>query len=572
MATLLYRLGHFASRRRWAVSGVWLALLIGMGAAAVAFSGTMTSSFTIPGAQAPAAFDQRGENIPGAGDATGRIVFAAPEGSTLAEPAYQQAIGNVVAEAKELPGVTNVIDPATGRTVSPDQRVAFAQAFFQGQITEIPEATQAELATIAAANEVNGLQIELGGGAVAQAPAIGSTEGIGVIVAMVVLLITFGSIVAAGLPMLTALIGVGTGMAGILWASNVIEMSNTAPILALMLGLAVGIDYALFIVSRHRAQTKAGMDIDESIARANGTAGTAVVFAGLTVLIALAGLSVVGIPFLTVMGLAAAGTVGISVLIAITLLPALLGFAGEKVLRKKDRAEAAALRADSTGPHGMLDHAHSPNRWIRMITKAPAAVLIAGVVGLGIIAIPTASLYLGLPDDGTAEPGTTKREAYDLISQSFGPGVNGPLLITVEVDDPSQMASALPATAQAIQAASSDVVLAIPGTVSQDGIFGIVTVVPKSGPSEEATQQLVHSLLDQAPALGQSVGATIAVTGLTAAGIDVSDKLADALPIYLLIVVGLALVLLLLIFRSVVVPVVAALGFLLSIGVSFGAV
>src|SRR6478752_4373629 len=572
MASLLYRLGHFAARRRWAVLVVWLALLLGMGAAAVAFSGTMTSSFSIPGTQAQAALDQLGEKIPGAGDATGRIVFAAPEGKTLAEPAYQQAIANVVEQARELPGVTAVIDPATGRTISPDQRVAFAQASFAGQITEIPEATQAKLATIADDYQVEGLRIELGGGAVPQAPAIGSTEGIGVIVAMVVLLITFGSIVAAGLPMLTALIGVGTGMAGILWASNVIEMSNTAPILALMLGLAVGIDYALFIVSRHRSQVKEGMEIEESIARATGTAGTAVVFAGLTVLIALAGLSVVGIPFLTVMGLAAAGTVAISVIIAITLLPALLGFAGEKVLRKKDRAAAAALRADSDGMHGVIDHAHSPNRWIRMITKRPALVLIVGVLGLGIIAIPTLSLYLGLPDDGTAKPDTTKREAYDLISQSFGPGINGPLLITVAVDDPSTMATVLPATAQAIQTASSDVVLAIPGQVSQDGTFGTVAVIPKSGPSDEATQELVHSLRDQAPAIGAKVGGTLAVTGLTAVAIDVSDKLADALPVYLLIVVGLALVLLLLIFRSIVVPVIAALGFLLTIGVSFGAV
>ena len=532
----------------------------------------MTSSFSIPGTKAQAALDQLGEKIPGAGDASGRIVFAAPEGKTLAEPDYQQAIATVVAQAQGLPGVTRVIDPATGMTISPDQRVAFAQASFAGQLTEIPEATQTELASIAAANEVNGLQIELGGGAVAQAPAIGSTEGIGVVVAMVVLLITFGSIVAAGLPMLTALIGVGTGMAAILWASNVIEMSNTAPILALMLGLAVGIDYALFIVSRHRSQVKAGMPITESIARATGTAGTAVVFAGLTVLIALAGLSVVGIPFLTVMGLAAAGTVGISVLIAITLLPALLGFAGEKVLRKKDRAGAAALRAESTGPHGVIDHAHSPNRWIRMITKRPALVLIAGVLGLGIIAIPTLSLYLGLPDDGTAAPDTTKREAYDLISQSFGPGVNGPLLITVAVDDPSTIEATLGKTAQAVQANNPDVMFAAPGGVSADGTFGFVTVVPKSGPSDQATQELVHTLRDQAPALGMTVGGTIAVTGLTAAAIDISDKLAAALPVYLLIVVGLALVLLLLIFRSIVVPVVAALGFLLTIGVSFGAV
>jgi len=572
MASLLYRLGHFATRRRWAVLIAWLALLLGLGAAAAAFSGTMTSSFTIPGTPAQAALDQLGEKIPGAGDATGRIVFAAPEGHTLAEPRYQQAIATVVEQSKQLPGVTNVIDPATGRTVSPDQTVAFAQAFFQGQITEIPESTQAELATIADANKVDGLRIELGGGAVAQAPSVGSTEGIGVVVAMVVLLITFGSVVAAGLPMLTALIGVATGMAGILWASAAIEMSNTAPILALMLGLAVGIDYALFIVSRHRSQVMVGMPIEESIARANGTAGTAVVFAGLTVLIALAGLSVVGIPFLTVMGLAAAGTVAIAVLIAITLLPALLGLAGEKVLRKKDRAAAAELRANSVGHHGVIDHAHSPNRWIRMITRRPTLVLIVGVLGLAIVAIPTVSLYLGLPDDGTAALDSTKRQAYDLVTESFGPGVNGPLLVTVAVDDPTTMAKVLPAAAQAVQGSSTDIALALPGAVSQDGTFGLITVVPRSGPSDEATQQLVHTLRDQAPALAQSVGATLAVTGLTAAAIDVSDKLAAALPIYLLIVVGLALVLLLLIFRSIVVPVIAALGFLLSIGVAFGAV
>ena len=572
MASLLYRLGHLATRRRWAVLIAWLALLLGLGAAAAAFSGTMTSSFTIPGTPAQAALDQLGEKIPGAGDATGRIVFAAPEGHTLAEPQYQQAIATVVEQTKQLPGVTNVIDPATGRTVSLEKTVGFAQAFFKGQITEIPETTQAELAAIAQANQVDGLRIELGGGAVAQSPAIGSTEGIGVVVAMVVLVITFGSVVAAGLPMLTALIGVGTGLAGILWASSAIEMSNTAPILALMLGLAVGIDYALFIVSRHRSQVKVGMRIEESIARATGTAGTAVVFAGLTVLIALAGLSVVGIPFLTVMGLAAAGTVAIAVLIAITLLPALLGFAGEKVLRKADRAAAAELRAASTGHHGVIDHAHSPNRWIRMITRRPALVLIAGVLGLGLIAIPTASLYLGLPDDGTAAPDSTKRQAYDLVTEAFGAGVNGPLLVTVAVDDPATMTQALPATAQAVQAASTDVALAMPGQVSRDGTFGFVTVIPRSGPSEPATQVLVHTLRDRAPALGAAVGGTVAVTGLTAAAIDISDKLAGALPIYLLVVVGLALVLLLLIFRSIVVPVIAAVGFLLSIGVAFGAV
>jgi RND superfamily putative drug exporter len=571
MATLLYKLGHFATRRRWAVLIGWLALLIGLGSAAGAFAGTMSSSFSIPGIPAQAALDQLSEKIPGAGDATGRIVFAAPDGKTLADPAYQQAVATVVAQAKQVPGVVAVIDPATGKTISPDGQVAFAQALFQGQVTEVPAAAQNQLADIAKANEVDGLQIALGGAAVPQAPSVGSTESLGTIVALVVLFITFGSIVAAGLPMLTALIGVGVGLAGILWASSVIEMSSTAPILALMLGLAVGIDYALFIVSRHRSQVLAGMDIRESIARANGTAGTAVVFAGLTVIIALAGLTVVGIPFLSVMGLAAAGTVVIAVIIAITLLPALLGFAGDKVLRKRDRAAAAQLRtgtADAAGERAV----GTPNRWIRMIARRPALVLIVGVLGLGVIAVPAASLYLGLPDDGNANPGTTQRTAYDLISQHFGPGANGPLLVTVEVSDPAAMAAALPAAAAAITAASPDIVVAAPGQVSQDGTFATVTVVPKSGPSEEATQDLVHSLRDQAPGIGAKVGATLAVTGLTAVAIDVSDKLASALPVYLLLVVGLALILLLLIFRSIVVPVVAAAGFLLTIGVAFGAV
>ena len=580
MATLLYRLGHFVTRRRWAVLIAWLAVLLGLGSAAAAFSGTMTSSFSIPGIPSQAALDQLSEKIPGAGDAAGRIVFAAPAGQTLAEPAFQQAIATVVAQAKEVPGVVAVIDPATGKTISPDQQVAFAQALFQGQITEVPAAAQNQLLDIAKANAVGGLQIDLGGAAVPQAPSVGSTESLGTIVALVVLFITFGSIVAAGLPMLTALIGVGTGLAGILWASSVIEMSNTAPILALMLGLAVGIDYALFIVSRHRNQVKAGMAVTESIARANGTAGTAVVFAGLTVIIALAGLTVVGIPFLSVMGLAAAGTVVIAVIVAITLLPALLGFAGDKVLRKRDRAAAAALRSASTDAASASGGATNeggqavgePNRWIRMIAKRPALVLIIGVIGLGVIAVPAASLYLGLPDDGNANPGTTQRMAYDQISQHFGPGANGPLLVTVEVSNPTAMAAALAGAAQALGTASPDIVAAVPGQVSADGTFATITVLPKSGPSDEATQNLVHALRGQAPNIGAKVGATLAVTGLTAVAIDVSDKLAAALPVYLLLVVGLALLLLLLIFRSIVVPVVAAVGFLLTIGVAFGAV
>ncbi len=601
MAALLFRLGRFAARRRWAVLAVWMTLLVGLGGAAIGLSGTMGSSFTIPGTPAQLAMDQLTAEMPAAGGATGRIVFAAPQGHSLAEPAYQQAIDQVLAGTKQQPDVVAVIDPATAKTIAPDGRVSFAQVQFGGQITQVPEASQQAIAALAEQHQVDGLRIELGGAAVKQAPSIGSTEGLGVVVALVVLLIMFGSIVAAGMPMLTALIGVGVGMAGILALSGTITMSSTAPILALMLGLAVGIDYALFIVSRHRRQVRDGMEIEESIGRATGTAGSAVVFAGLTVLIALAALSVVGIPFLTVMGLAAAGTVAVAVLIAITLLPALLAFAGDRVLRRRDRAAAAELRAAaglrhersegelpadtsteraegiaaesaaSATPEASSGTTARPNRWISFVTRRPIAVLVAGVIGLGILAVPMTQLHLGLPDDGTAAQDSTRRQAYDLLAESFGPGFNGPLIVTVQGDGLASTQAAMGTVAQAI-GAMPDVAHAAPSRISPDGRLGMVQVLPKSGPSDVRTEALVHAIRAAAPSLGASTGATIAVTGQTALQIDVSDKLASALPIYLAIVIGLALVLLLLVFRSLVVPLKAAIGFLLSVGVSFGAV
>ena len=584
MATLLYRLGRFAARRRWAVLVVWIVVLLGLSGAAVTLSGSMSDTFSIPGTTAQKAMDTLQSKMPAAGGATGRIVFAAPEGHTLAEPTYQQAVSEVVTGVSTLPGVVAVIPPSTQGLTSADGRIGFAQVQFSGQATEVPVATQEAIADLVNAHEVDGLAIAAGGAAVKQTPSIGSTEGIGVIIALIVLLITFGSVVAAGLPMLTALIGVGVGMAGILTVSSFVQMSSTAPILALMLGLAVGIDYALFIVSRHRGQLQHGMAVDESIARATGTAGSAVLFAGLTVLIALAALSVVGIPFLTIMGLAAAATIGVAVLIALTLLPAMLGFAGEKVLRRKDRDAAAALRSlggDATilisaeESPAEVDETHRPvvkeGRWIRFVTRRPVTVLVAGVLAMGVLAIPVISLHLALPDDGRAAPTTEKRQAYDMLAEAFGPGFNGPLIVTVEPEDPSQIQQVQAAVAKAIGQLPG-VVAATPSAASKDGTIGIVTVVPATGPSDPATEDLVHQIRAVAPQLGTTVGATIAVTGQTALQIDVSDKLAKALPIYLAIVIGLALILLLLVFRSIVVPIKAAIGFLLTIGVSFGAV
>ena len=362
MAVLLYRLGRFAARRRWAFIAVWVVLLAAIGGGAAVAGGKMSDSFSIPDTPGQNAIDELSARIPGAGGSTGRIVFSAPEGRSLAEPQFQAAVEAAVEQAVGLPGVVAGTDPFTGQIVlagglpvppnpaatpqlaPPNGQVGFATLQMQGQITEVPAATHDALAQIAAASSKDGLTLELSGAAVKQAPAIGSTEALGVVVALIVLLIMFGSVVAAGLPMLTALIGIGIGVSGVLIVANWIDMSSTAPILALMLGLAVGIDYALFIVSRHRKQLLEGMEVRESIARANGTAGSAVVFAGLTVIIALAALSVVGIPFLTVMGVAAAATVLFAVLIAITMLPALLSLAGMKVLSTRQRAVFALGR------------------------------------------------------------------------------------------------------------------------------------------------------------------------------------------------------------------------------------
>lgn len=567
MATLLYRLGAAAARRRGLVLAIWLVVLAALGGFGFALKGEMANTFSIPGTQAQQAMDELAAKLPAASGASGRIVFAAPEGHRLTE--YNAEISEVVAEVKKLPSVLGVIDPMTAKAVSPDQRVGFAQVTFAGQLTEIPPDTQARIAEIAAAHRVDGLAVELGGGAVKQAPSIGSTEGLGVGVALLVLIITFASVVAAGMTMLTALIGVGVGMAGILLVSGFVDMSSTAPILALMLGLAVGIDYALFLVSRHRQQLRQGLPVAESIARATGTAGSAVVFAGLTVLIALAGLSVVGIGFLTMMGLAAAATVAVAVLIAITLLPALLAYAGDRVLRKRDRPAAAAARA-AGGRMDTLEHQGRPNRWIALVTRRPGWVVAAVVVLMGVVALPAAKLHLALPDDGSAAVDSTQRKAYDELAQAFGPGFNGPLVVTVSAE-PGKLPAA---TAQVLAKLQQlpETAMAIPGAVSPDGTTAVLQVIGKAGPSDPSTEALVHDIRSQAGALGEATGARIAVTGQTAMAIDVSEKLAAALPVYLVIVVGLALILLLLVFRSIVVPVKAALGFLLSIGVSFGAV
>ena len=463
------------------------------------------------------------------------------------------------------------------RFVSGDGRAAVAQVQFntsinglspevRQQVQDIAHETSAAGVTAYASKEITEDISEL----------FGAAEVIGIAVAALVLIIMLGTLIAAGLPLLMAVIGVGVGV-GITFAlSGLFDMSSISPMLALMLGLAVGIDYSLFIANRHRTQLLAGMGLEESVARATGTSGNAVVFAGLTVIIALAALVVPGLPFLAVMGLAAAGTVAVAVLVAITLTPAMLSLIGRRIISKRAWAKAEAHNAEPG--HEAVDEARDRERsthgWGGLVTRHPVLALLAGVLLLGTLALPATQLQLALPDGGSEPVESEAYQAYDLTARSFGEGVTGPIVAVGEF--PANLDEAQAQTLQYDVAdklrAVDNVVAAVPVALSEDRRTAVFQVIPKEGPASASTVQVVAELRGLNDDIQSEYGVAMGLTGQTAGNVDVSTKLGDALPPYLAIVVGLSLILLLLVFRSIVVPLLATGGFLLSLAAAFGAV
>ncbi|MGB9011560.1 MAG: MMPL family transporter, partial [Aeromicrobium sp.] len=559
MASFLYRIGRMAFERRKAVLLAWVVLIALVGGLAGAFGKSADAQLTIPGVESVTATETLQERFPqgGAGGAEARIVFEAPDGQSVTDPANQAAIEKTVDDVADGDQVAAAANPFETNAVSPDGSVAYSTVTYTAQFDEITEASRDQLIEAGEGAETAGLTVELGGEATVAEAEQSATEAIGVLVALLVLAVTFGSMLAAGMPLLTALVGVGAGMAGVTALSAVVDLTSTAPTLGLMIGLAVGIDYALFISIRHKEQMANGMSVEDSAATAVATAGSAVVFAGATVMIALAGLAVVGIPFLTSMGLVAAGMVGVAVLVALTLVPALMGFSGDRFNRwpvpglRKRQADLSTKKSMGT-------------RWAKIVTKRPVAFLVAGVVGLATLAIPVLYLRLGLPDDGNLNESTTQRQAYDTLADGFGPGFNGPLTVVVDAqvtDDPQ--AAATVAADQIGELA--DVAAVAPPIFNEAGDTAIISVIPYSGPSDADTKALVGDIRQLGSDIGSDTGADIAVTGNTAIGIDISDKLTDALPIFLIVVVGLSLLLLTIAFRSILVPLKATGGFLLSL-------
>ncbi|MFI9172091.1 MMPL family transporter [Streptomyces lincolnensis] len=567
MATFLYRLGRLAFRRRHFVALIWVALLVLAGAGAASAPAAGSTSFSIPGTEAQKAFDLLEQRFPGASadGATGRVVFKAPEGEKMTDAANKATVEKTVKALGDGSEVVSVSDPFTTNAVSKDGTVAYASVQYKVPGMELKDSTRDALEATADEARADGLTVDVGGDALqaaAEAGAIG--EVIGLAIAAVVLVITLGSLVAAGLPLLTAIIGVGIGVSTITALAKALDLGDTTSTLALMIGLAVGIDYALFIVSRYRGELADGRDREEAAGRATGTAGSAVVFAGLTVVIALAGLAVVNVPMLTKMGLAAAGTVVIAVLIALTMIPAMLGYAGRRIRPAGEKRKKAVASEEPAKPN-------MGTRWASFVIRRPAAVLLLGVVGLGAIALPATQLELGLPDDGSQPTSTTQRRAYDTLSEGFGPGFNGPLMIVVDAkgsDDPKAAATTVTDGIKGLK----DVVTVTPATFNKAGDTATITVIPDSKPSSTQTEDLVHAIRDKGGDVKADTGAEVLVTGTTAMNIDFSQKLNDALIPYLGLVVGLAFLLLIVVFRSILVPLKAALGFLLSVLAALGAV
>lgn len=414
----------------------------------------------------------------------------------------------------------------------------------------------------------------------------GVAEVIGVAVAVVVLLIMLGTFWAAGLPLVMALVGVGVGVGGTMALTSVIDMSSISPMLALMLGLAVGIDYSLFIVNRHRQQISAGMDMRESIARATGTSGNAVTFAGLTVVIALAALAVTGLPFLAVLGLSAAATVAVSVLIALTLTPALLSLIGKKIISKKGWAKNGVATAkhnatlegltdsEKASADETADIARSAKGWGGLVTKHPVIALAVSVIALVIIAIPATGLRLALPDGGSEPVDSSAFQAYSITGKNFGEGMNGPIIVVGSLPAGLDKAGATELNLDVADKLREvkNVKAAIPVTLSENMRTAVFQVIPTEGPASESTVQVIHDLRAEGATIQSDLDVTIGLTGQTAANVDVSEKLGAALPPYLAIVVGLSLILLILVFRSILVPLLATAGFLLSLVAAFGGV
>jgi putative drug exporter of the RND superfamily len=559
MSKILYRWGRSAAQHPWRMLFAWFVVVVAVVGLQRSIGGDTSDNFKIPGTEAQQGIDLLNERFPSQGGSSGQVVFADPDGD-VTDSIARGAIESTLKQIADNPNVTLVsdpFDPAAG-SISADGRVAYATVRYSIDPPGKADG-EAAIAAIETARQA-GLQAELSRSIVRTTDQAEGNEGIGLIVAIIVLLVAFGSVIAAGIPIGTALFGIfiGLSMVGIL--AGLTEVPSVSPMLATMIGLGVGIDYALFVVTRHRAFLHEGRDVVESVGLANATAGSAVIFAGTTVVIAIAGLRIAGIPAIATMGFASALTVAVAMLAAVTLLPAFLGLAGRRI----DSLHIGRKRAEDVESHETF-----AGRWAHHVGGKPWRYAIISFVGLAALAAPVLSMRTGMADDGTGATSKTYRKAYDMLARGFGEGFNGPLTVVLDGADGVARADAV----RNAVAGTEGVVFVSQPTINPAGDTAVITAVPATSPQDEKTEALVHTLRDDVlpPTLTGTNGQAF-VTGQTAGFIDISERLASRLPLFIGAVVLLSFMLLMVVFRSVLVPLKAAVMNLLSIGAAYGVV
>jgi RND superfamily putative drug exporter len=554
------------AHRRWVVVG-WIAVAIGTTVIATGVGRHYANNFSLPGTEAQRVVDLLQQKFPAQGGDRDTIVFHSARG-TVDSPAVRGAIEPLLARVSKMPHVVNVVSPysrAGAVEVSADRHTAFATINYSKRANLLPDSTGKPVLSAIDAIRVPGLQIAAGGQVIEQAEgfSIGPATFVGVIAALVILLLTFGSLLAAGMPLVTAGLGLITGIALVGLATHITSMSNVAPELAVMIGLGVGVDYALFIVTRFRENYERVGDVEAAVTQAMDTSGRAILLAGATVIIALLGMFATSVSFMYGLSIASIVAVLMVLLASLTVLPALLSRFGEKLARPSRFARRRAER-------GMAPRDSAWRRWSVMVQSRPWPLAIAALVVMGAFVIPTFALRLDNSDAGNDPSNTSTYRAFNLLSQGFGPGFNGPLEVAVELPRAGATTSLRPIAAAV--ARTPGVVAVTPPRISPDRQVAVIQAFPRSAPQAQATTDLVHRLRDTVlPPLRQHFGVTALVGGFTAGSIDFANVLSSKLPLFIGIVVVLSALLLFVIFRSLVIPIQAALMNLLSIGGALGA-
>jgi putative drug exporter of the RND superfamily len=563
----LYALGRFCSRHHWATIAAWLLLAVALIVAGQSQASRTNDNLTLPGTDSTAATELLEDNLPGQAFGSNPLVIES-SGPPLTSPRQAEAVTATVKRLRALPDVNSAVSPLSregAAFLSKDRRIAYVPVYLGTGPGELTGDEAQSVLDAGEPAEAAGLEVSVGGyvGQQLSKPSTEMSDAIGLAAAVVILLFAFGTATAMALPIVSAVVGLACALSVIRLLEGVVQVPSVATTLATMIGLGVGIDYALFIVTRHKLQLREGMELRESIARATATAGGAVVFAGFTVVIALCSLGFAGIPLVTTLGFTAAIAVVIAVAAASTLLPALLGALGPRI--DSLRVQLGRTHPDDAEPHGW-------RRWARGVADRPWRSTVAALVVLVVLAIPLLDLELGQNDTSSLPKDTTARQAFEGLESGFGPGFSGPLLIASKFQTPAEARQALPKLQRAV-AGAGDVAAVSPPSLDRQGTVAVFTAVSKSAPWKDETVTLVEALRERViPEATKGTGGSAYVGGQTAGYIDLAAQISNKLPLMIAIVVGLSFVVLLLAFRSLLVPIKAAAMNLISVAAAYGVV